>query len=91
MFCKSLLVLFLLAIVLSVLLRYTDSDYPFGIFKLFFAFSHLLFMYICIYIIIHFFLQQLFVILAARMEPIYLKLDLLAFQLFVFFVTVWEM
>ena len=25
---------FLLAIVLSVLLRYTDSDYPFGIFKL---------------------------------------------------------
>jgi hypothetical protein len=30
-------VLFLLAIVLSVLLRYTDSDYPFGIFKLFFS------------------------------------------------------
>jgi hypothetical protein len=29
-------VLFVLAIVLSVLLRYTDSDYPFGIFKLFF-------------------------------------------------------
>ena len=29
-------VIFLLAIVLSVLLRYTDSDYPFGIFKLFF-------------------------------------------------------
>jgi len=29
------LVLFLLAIVLSVL-RFTDSDYPFGIFKLFF-------------------------------------------------------
>ena len=27
---------FLFAIVLSVLLRYTDSDYPFGIFKLFF-------------------------------------------------------
>ena len=26
---------FFLAIVLSVLLRYTDSDYPFGIFKLF--------------------------------------------------------
>jgi len=26
---------FLLTIVLSVLLRYTDSDYPFGIFKLF--------------------------------------------------------
>ena len=30
-------VLFLLAIVLSVLLRYTDSDYSFGIFKLFYA------------------------------------------------------
>jgi hypothetical protein len=30
----SLFVLFLLAIVLSVLLRFTDSDYPFGIFKL---------------------------------------------------------
>ena len=28
-------VLFLLAIVLSVLLRYTDSNYPFGTFKLF--------------------------------------------------------
>jgi hypothetical protein len=28
--------LFLSVIVLSVLLRYTDSDYPFGIFKLFF-------------------------------------------------------
>jgi hypothetical protein len=37
-FCRSLFVLlyfFLLAIVLSVLLRYTDSDCPFGIFKLF--------------------------------------------------------
>jgi hypothetical protein len=32
-------VLFLLAIVLSVLLRYTDSDCPFGIFKLFFLFN----------------------------------------------------
>jgi hypothetical protein len=30
----SLFVIFLLAIVLSVLLRFTDSDYPFGIFKL---------------------------------------------------------
>jgi len=29
-------VLFLLAIVLSVLLRYTESDCPFGIFKIFF-------------------------------------------------------
>ena len=28
-------VLFLLVIVLAVLLRYTDSDYTFGIFKLF--------------------------------------------------------
>ena len=35
MFCRSLFVLFNLAIVLSVLLRFTDSDYPFGIFKLF--------------------------------------------------------
>ena len=34
MFCRSLFVLFLLAIVLSVLLRYTYSDYLFGIFKL---------------------------------------------------------
>jgi len=31
------IILFLLAIVLSVLLRYTDSDYPFGIFNLFLA------------------------------------------------------
>jgi hypothetical protein len=30
-------VLFLLAIVLSVLLQYTDSDFPFGIFNLFFS------------------------------------------------------
>ena len=35
MFCRSLFVLFLLAFALSVLLRYTDSGYPFGIFKLF--------------------------------------------------------
>jgi hypothetical protein len=35
MFCRSLFVLFLSAIVLSVL-RFTDSDYPFGIFKLFY-------------------------------------------------------
>ena len=36
-FCRSLfvLVLFLLTIVLSVLLRFVDSDYPFGIFKFF--------------------------------------------------------
>ena len=33
-FCRSLFVLFVLAIVLSVLLRFTDSDYPFGIFTL---------------------------------------------------------
>jgi len=32
---------FFLAIVLSVLLRYRDSDYPFGIFKLF------LFVFVC--------------------------------------------
>ena len=39
MFYRSLLacpfVLFLLAIVFSVLFRYTDYDYPFGMFKLF--------------------------------------------------------
>jgi hypothetical protein len=34
MFCRSLFVLFLLVVLLSVL-RITDSDYPFGIFKLF--------------------------------------------------------
>ena len=32
-------VLFLLAIVLSVLLQFMDSDYPFGIFKLFWLYS----------------------------------------------------
>ena len=36
MFCRSLFVPFLLAIVLSFLLRFMDSDYPFGIFKLFY-------------------------------------------------------
>ena len=35
-FCRSLFVLFRLAIVLSALLRFTDVDYPFGIYKLFF-------------------------------------------------------
>ena len=39
MFCRSFFffpfVLFLLAIVLSVLLRVTESDYPYGIFKIF--------------------------------------------------------
>jgi hypothetical protein len=37
MFCRSLFILlyfFLLAVMLPVLLRNTDSDYPFGIFKL---------------------------------------------------------
>ena len=34
MFCRSLFVLFLLAIVLSVLLRFTPFDYPFGILDL---------------------------------------------------------
>ena len=39
-FCRSfcLFVVFLLAIVCSVLLRFTDSDCPFGIFKFFFAY-----------------------------------------------------
>jgi hypothetical protein len=32
MFCRSLFVLFVLAIVMSVILRFTDSDYPFDIF-----------------------------------------------------------
>ena len=32
---RSLFVPFLLAIVLSVILRFMDSDYPIGIFKLF--------------------------------------------------------
>ena len=35
MFCRSLFAPFLLHIVLSVLLQFTDSDYPFGIFKFF--------------------------------------------------------
>jgi len=38
MFRRLLYVLFPLAIVLSVLLRFTDCDYPFGIFKLFFIY-----------------------------------------------------
>ena len=42
MFCRSLFVLFFLVIVLSVLLRFTYSDYPFGIFKLFLPFLQLL-------------------------------------------------
>jgi len=35
MFCRSLFAIFLLAIVFSCRLRFTDSDYPFGIVKLF--------------------------------------------------------
>ena len=35
MFCRSLFAPFLLHIVLSVLLQFMDSDYPFGIFKFF--------------------------------------------------------
>ena len=38
-FCRSLFVLFLLDIVFAVLLRFTDSDYPFGIFKLFLTYK----------------------------------------------------
>ena len=41
-FCRSLIALlplFLLTIVLCVLHRFTDSDYPFGIFKLFFKYQ----------------------------------------------------
>ena len=40
LFWRSLFVLFLLAIVLSVLLRLTDSVYLFGIFKLFYDHLH---------------------------------------------------
>jgi hypothetical protein len=36
MYCKSLIVLFPLAIVVSILLCFTASDYHFGIFKFFF-------------------------------------------------------
>jgi hypothetical protein len=39
-FVDRCLSFFFLAIVLSVLLRYTDSDYPFGIFKLFCVKKH---------------------------------------------------
>ena len=39
MFCISLFILFLFTIVLSVL-RFTDSDYPFGIFKLFWLYAY---------------------------------------------------
>ena len=39
MFCRSLFVLFLLTIVLSVLLQFSDSDYPFDIFKLFYIYK----------------------------------------------------
>jgi hypothetical protein len=35
MFCRLLFLLLSFSIVLSVLLRFTDSDYHFGIFKLF--------------------------------------------------------
>ena len=35
MFCRQFFVLFHLAIALSVVLRFTASDYPFGIFQLF--------------------------------------------------------
>ena len=35
MFCRSLFVLFRVAIELSVCLRFTDTDYPFGIFNFF--------------------------------------------------------
>ena len=40
-FYRSLFVLFLLAIVLSILLWYTDFDYPLGIFKLFLCGKHI--------------------------------------------------
>ena len=41
--------IYYLAIVLSVLLRYTDSDCPFGIFKLFFMYNIFVFQLITCY------------------------------------------
>jgi len=46
MFCRSLFVLFRLAIVLSVLLQYTDSEYSFGISKLFLLDKNTIFIYV---------------------------------------------
>jgi hypothetical protein len=46
MFYRSVFVLFLVAIVLPVLLLFTDSEYSFGIFKLFFDNVRILYMYI---------------------------------------------
>jgi hypothetical protein len=50
--CISLFVPFRLAIVLSVLLRFTDSDYPFGIFKL--IKDHIVTLRCCSYILVRF-------------------------------------
>jgi len=51
-YCRSLFVLFLLVIVLSVFLQFTASDYLFGIFKLFLVHATLKAIYIwpCIYV-----------------------------------------
>jgi hypothetical protein len=49
-------VIFLSAIVLSVLLRFTDSDYHFGIFKLFLALIYVL------YVIVTSYIRRIFVI-----------------------------
>jgi len=47
-------VLFILAIMLSVLLRLTDSDYPFGNFKLF-LYQYVFFLYsVDVYVVVHY-------------------------------------
>ena len=56
MLCRSLFVLFLLAIVLSVL-RFTDSDYPFGIFTPFFSFLYFGYCIVCPFLIYGFWLH----------------------------------
>jgi hypothetical protein len=57
-FCRSLFVrpfvIFLFAILLFVLLQYTDSDYPFDIFKLFFQNSSLFINFTSLYIYVFF-------------------------------------
>ena len=47
--CLSVCTFFLLAIVLFDLLRYTDFDYPFGIFKLFYNFRTIVIYYLLLY------------------------------------------
>ena len=87
-FCRSLFcsfVIFLFAITLSVLLRFTDSVYPFGIFKLFLSFCHFSFGHcvVCPSSIYGFwlplwYLQTLLVLLSFSSSPLHcLSFDLL--------------